>query len=742
MSKKFLSILLSLCFCLTACARQEETIAADMDAMQKHAEILTQQLMLTAFSVNEIKEGNFPAPDEKELSNFVIASVLYSDVEDYLYGEQYPMDEEGHYHFSKQAVQKQLEDVFALENWPGEISDSYSDKNEEWTLLSGFGIGNNVACSNISSEIRENQIIVRCDVGSGSNSPNPESWGSYAVFLELNDGALRYVKAEKTAEAPRKIEGLIPLDVESDATFRYPLLEFESILLSYIDDSILIWDADSGVQLNKIKESQSEELLSLEACSDREGYDYRLCFGDRVIYRSSTDAEKRLEVDFDGESYADRSGNYDSNDIYGNKVLYIDAQGRICSKDLGSEEAYLHAASEQFLVLKVDGAFYLFRHQEKQMEELSAVNDQKISMDLNAGSWDSEDYQRLSFACPEDMEVQTAGWLQYQERFDVELQLYQDESGGLFQSKKHLQQGIGDIRSVEIPGKTAVLQVSNDTYKDNKGVLQVDVYWLKLDGYCLMMKIQVPQENPRTVEAVAEKMLESVTLLGPSPFPTEEEYAALRQSVLYTEPSGWSQYEYSFQEQFPVDETGWEIARVLQYVSIPLPQTFTDGEYDAEYKLYRARENTESMNTYGENMYPQLDVFETTVRDTQFYLKEHVEETARILFGPDTVLEHQSSLSFRWYPKEGVYTPPHRGVGGYTDVALLDYVDHGDHYEATAVYLDYLFHIVAYADENGQAIPDEELAETIADRLTKYRITLGKGEQSPYVISAVRLDEE
>lgn len=385
---------------------------------------------------------------------------------------------------------------------------------------------------------------------------------------------------------------------------------------------------------------------------------------------------------------------------------------------------------------------------QEQSEEILTVTYREVMIDINAGDWEFSDYQRVSLSCPEDMSLQSMGTmaqLYYQEKYSASLFLHKDEDGSVFQSQRYLQDGIGDIRDPMIPGKTAVLQVEDDTFQHGDEVLQRDIYWLKLDGYCLKLQISVPQNAPGKVESAVESMLESVELLGPSPFPTEEEYTALRQSVPYTEPYGWSQYEYPFQAQFPVDETGEKIARVLKYAGIPLKDRVEESdsakeiEFNNEHKLQSALMNTEIITVYDDHSYQRLETITVPVNDTQFYLKEHIEETAKLLFGPDTILTHRSYIKFRWHPKEGVYTPPHMGYGGFTDAVLLDYKDHGDYYEATAVYPDYLYYAEAYADENGEAISDERLAEVLTNQLPKYQITLGKGETSPYVISAERL---
>lgn len=394
-----------------------------------------------------------------------------------------------------------------------------------------------------------------------------------------------------------------------------------------------------------------------------------------------------------------------------------------------------------------DGDVPVILEEEEQIEELLPVF-REVILDINAGDWESSDYQSVSLSCPEDMSVQSMGTralLSYQEKYDANLFLYRDADGSMFQSQRYLQDNIGDIRDPRISGKEAILQVENNTFHHGEEVLQRDIYWLKLDGYCLKLQISIPHNDPGKMESVVERMLETVELLGPSQFPTEDEYTTLRQTVPYTEPDGWSDYQYPFQEQFPVDDTGEEIARVLQYTGIPLNyrvaeyDSATEIEFHDEHKLQSALMNTEIITVDDEHLYPQLEKIAVTVNDTQFYLKEHIEETARLLFGPDTVLTHKSFIKYSWFPKEGVYTPPHMGYGGFTDAVLLNYKDHGDYYEATAVYTDYLYYAGAYADENGEAIADEQFAEVIANQMPKYHITLGKGEPSPYVISAERM---
>jgi hypothetical protein len=213
----------------------------------------------------------------------------------------------------------------------------------------------------------------------------------------------------------------------------------------------------------------------------------------------------------------------------------------------------------------------------------------------------------------------------------------------------------------------------------------------------------------------------------------EAAYKELRASIPYEEPYYWSEYEYCFAEQFPVDEQGWQIARIAEYIGIvPYP---VEGELFQlqEDILSNALFNTEAVSVLDypdENYHPQALPIAIAVDDTMFYFKEHVEATAKWILGPDTVIEHQPINKFAWFEEAGAYRPPHMNFGRAPAVALLSYQDKGDRVEAIVVGVDHEYYGDGFVDVGGNTIQSENLKDVIENQLPHYKLTLRKGGAS------------
>lgn len=213
----------------------------------------------------------------------------------------------------------------------------------------------------------------------------------------------------------------------------------------------------------------------------------------------------------------------------------------------------------------------------------------------------------------------------------------------------------------------------------------------------------------------------------------EAAYAELRASIPYEEPYNWSEYEYQFADEFPVDEQGWEIARMAEYIWVPTYSIEGEVLLLPEDILFRALLNTEAVSVLDlpdENYQPQAQPIAIAVDDTGFYFKEHVEATTRWLFGPDTVVEHQPINKFGWFEEAGAYRPPHMSLGRPAAVAVLSYEDKGDRVEAIVVGVGYEDYGNNFVDAEYNVIPKENWKDVIENQSPRYKLTLRKGGTS------------
>ncbi len=219
---------------------------------------------------------------------------------------------------------------------------------------------------------------------------------------------------------------------------------------------------------------------------------------------------------------------------------------------------------------------------------------------------------------------------------------------------------------------------------------------------------------------------------------TQEEMAELRASVPYAGPRYWSDFTYGYNDLIPTDSLGEEIARSLTYAgkAYEFDRYIVDGKFTNEYKLAIALRYTElldGLDEPGYNYHPELHPLMEAAGDWEISLVEQVEATAKWIFGPDTVLEHQNTSKWRWYEDLGVYTPPHMGGGLGNEAIILSYEDKGDHIEAMAVYPMVTAYGTGYQTDDGKDINREELKAFAADGFSgdefqKYRVVLKRAD--------------
>ena len=171
-----------------------------------------------------------------------------------------------------------------------------------------------------------------------------------------------------------------------------------------------------------------------------------------------------------------------------------------------------------------------------------------------------------------------------------------------------------------------------------------------------------------------------------------EVFAALRAQIPY---EGLQRYA-AVPALVPTDATGQKIADYMALVRI-IDKDITSPQQLEGYQVLQALMLVTQYHTttsYGQERYtPALKPLEAPAAELLdmgedcFYLKEHVEESARLLFGDDFTFKHESFNGYMYLEPLGVYTPPHRG-GGYNVIpVVLSYTDLGDSYRAEIVYL-------------------------------------------------------
>ena len=251
------------------------------------------------------------------------------------------------------------------------------------------------------------------------------------------------------------------------------------------------------------------------------------------------------------------------------------------------------------------------------------------------------------------------------------------------------------------------------------------------------------KENQKDFKGVVYQINGETGLFGePYPLPvlkllegTAEEFTAVRAKVpyegLYTIPI-ISEY----------DEAGNKIANFLSMLP-PLDKDVASvSELDNQYILRTALLHTSFYITDilgGEREHyreilkpiegPVSEKLGLGFTETMFWLKEHVEQTAKLIFGDDITIKHESlkAYNYLYFGIEGVYTPPHTEGGPSIRPFLLDYEDLGDSYKVKAVYV--LESMEGYIDADTRAIiPEVELKNYVNTKGIPREIVLSKAE--------------
>lgn len=207
---------------------------------------------------------------------------------------------------------------------------------------------------------------------------------------------------------------------------------------------------------------------------------------------------------------------------------------------------------------------------------------------------------------------------------------------------------------------------------------------------------------------------------------TAAEYAVIRRMVPY---AGMAEgmLDYLRTDIVPTDATGEELMRLLYRVGDPGRDVASPAELENAYLLQRGLDNVMWYATtdYGrqETYHPELRPITAAVEDDTVALGEHVEAVIRELFG-EVPVELVDMSPWRWYPEEGVYTPPHMGEGYNTQPVLFDYEDLGDSYRVELTYMQDM--MGSFIDEDGRVIPEAELRSAAENRMRRREVILDK----------------
>lgn len=173
--------------------------------LEESAKILTQQIALSIFNLANLDESMTVPPDKFALDRFAISTVLFSENGNYLYKDFFTLDDQGYYHISTEHIQQEIYEVFGVADW-GFTEQSgmlYDEQKKEYSIMSGFGVGNGLECQNLSvnTNTENNEIAVSYDLHTSSEFPNSKMICSCVTYFSIctNDNGedyLRYIGTE------------------------------------------------------------------------------------------------------------------------------------------------------------------------------------------------------------------------------------------------------------------------------------------------------------------------------------------------------------------------------------------------------------------------------------------------------------------------------------------------------------------------------------------------------------------
>ena len=186
-----------------------------------------------------------------------------------------------------------------------------------------------------------------------------------------------------------------------------------------------------------------------------------------------------------------------------------------------------------------------------------------------------------------------------------------------------------------------------------------------------------------------------------------------------------------------MDETAMEIARLLARVGKMERDAASPQELEPSRLYLSCVWNTPAFYTVSgeENYEPGLIPIADSVSaklgmsESMFWIGEHIRQTARILCGDDFELDlaQGEGFKYRYFPLEGVITPPHMG-GGYDTIPLvLSYEETEGGFCAEVVYLfESMGGIGPWGME--RTLTEEELPGYVADKAQRAEVEVRRAK--------------
>lgn len=207
---------------------------------------------------------------------------------------------------------------------------------------------------------------------------------------------------------------------------------------------------------------------------------------------------------------------------------------------------------------------------------------------------------------------------------------------------------------------------------------------------------------------------------------TPAEYEEIRARVPYLglNPRSVQMLRYDI---VPTDETGEELTQILARIGDPRRNISSVLELGNSYILIQGLKNVQWHTTYdygqGEHVTSELAPITMSVGEDTVALAEHVYEVCTELFGEISLIYDESD-PWVWHSIEGVYTQPRISDGYDLQPVILDYEESDTEFRIEVVYL--LGTLGQLADETGEIIPEEQLANAVEHELPKREVVLRK----------------
>ena len=195
-----------------------------------------------------------------------------------------------------------------------------------------------------------------------------------------------------------------------------------------------------------------------------------------------------------------------------------------------------------------------------------------------------------------------------------------------------------------------------------------------------------------------------------------EQFSKIREAIPYTGLAiDGAEHYFDFSKALKKDNKAVEISRLLKLAGELTNEFEHPSDNDMRYAVQYLIWATEPVDIDANSEDYNVDTAQTimpvaasvsqrlAMQENCFWLKEHIEQTAKTVYGDDIVIVHQDPIyPYRWFETEGVYTPPHMGGAGKLIPHLYSYTDMGGVITAE----------VAYLKENMQGIYIPELDKT------------------------------